>query len=190
MSTNSSAVPVGRNVAEYVAIAAWWGVMLAMINASAVPAHWLTVLVVLGCWVKTALFGAENMRQLFAAARQNLAHHRFLLLMAVNMSQMILSFMFDFQLLHRLDPGSFAGVPLNAGLAETLFDYFYLSALNFSFFGYSDILPQTVAARIVNLTEVLLAFVTVIFMLSDFISLKESLRDDDGRRVHLDGTRK
>ena len=53
------------------------------------------------------------------------------------------------------------------------------SRLNFLFFGYSDILPETVAAKIVTLSEIVLAFVTVIVMLSDFISLKESLR---GRR--------
>ena len=29
---------------------------------------------------------------------------------------------------------------------EALFDFVYLSTLNFSFFGYSDILPQTVPA--------------------------------------------
>jgi len=57
-----------------------------------------------------------------------------------------------------------------------LFDFVYLSTLNFSFFGYSDVLPQTVPARIENLVAILLAFVTVIFVLSDFISLKESLR--------------
>jgi hypothetical protein len=34
----------------------------------------------------------------------------------------------------------------------------------------------------VNLTEIVLAFFTVIFMLSDFISLKDSLRaHDEGR---------
>jgi hypothetical protein len=178
MALHSYVIPVGRNVAEYVAIVTWWGVLLVLINVHAVSPPALMTLVVLGCWIKTALFGAENTRQLFAAARQNLAHHRFLALMAVNMSQMILSFTFDFQLLHHLDPGSFSGVPVGAGLAETLFDYFYLSALNFSFFGYSDILPQTVPARLVNLTEILLAFFTVIFMLSDFISLKDSLRGD------------
>ena len=42
--------------------------------------------------VKSVPFGAENMKQLFDAARQNLPHHRFLLLMGVNMSQMILAF--------------------------------------------------------------------------------------------------
>lgn len=169
-------IPVGRNIAEYIAIAGWWAVLLALQSSGWIGSGAQVVLVVAGCWIKTALFGAENMRQLFDAARHNLAHHRFLLLMGVNMSQMILAFAFDFHLLHRLDPASFSGVAPGAGMGEALFDFFYLSTLNFSFFGYSDILPQTVPARLVNLTEILLAFFTVIFMLSDFISLKESLR--------------
>jgi hypothetical protein len=115
MSTRSHVVPLGRNLAEYVAIIVWWVVATVLINAQLLPTRAAIVLVIVGCWVKTALFGAENMQQLFAAARQNLAHHRFLALMAVNMSQMILSFMFDFQLLHQLDPASFSGVPVGAG---------------------------------------------------------------------------
>ena len=96
--------------------------------------------------------------------------------MGVNMSQMILSFAFDFHLLFCNDSTCFAGITKNVSQAEALFDFFYLSTLNFSFFGYSDILPQTVPAKIINLTEIVLAFITVIFLLSDFISLKESLR--------------
>jgi hypothetical protein len=173
-----ASIPVRRNLIEYAAIMGWWALLYQLHATGVLHAGAMSVLVVAGCWVKAILFGAENMRQLFDAARQNLAHHRFLVLMAVNMSQMILSFMFDFQLLQRIDANSFAGVAPTAGLGETLFDFFYLSTLNFSFFGYSDILPQTVAARIANLTEIVLAFVTVIFLLSDFISLKESLRRD------------
>ena len=56
-----------------------------------------------------------------------------------------------------------------------MFEFFYYSALNFMFFGYGDITPQTVPAKLLTLTEITLAFVTVIFLLSDFISLKESI---------------
>jgi hypothetical protein len=96
--------------------------------------------------------------------------------MAINMIQMILSFAFDFHLLYTIDRHSFLGVASEAPFGVALFDFFYLSTLNFSFFGYSEILPQTVVAKIVNLTEIVLAFITVIFLLSDFVSLKESLR--------------
>jgi hypothetical protein len=176
-------VPIRRNVLEYAAIIGWWLALYLLESAGVLSRTATIVLIVLGCWVKAVLFGAENMKQLFDAARQNLPHHRFLLLMAVNMSQMILAFAFDFQLLQRVDAASFTGIAANASLPEILFDFFYLSTLNFSFFGYSDILPQTVPARIVNLTEIVLAFVTVIFLLSDFISLKDSLRaTPDDRR--------
>jgi hypothetical protein len=96
--------------------------------------------------------------------------------MAVNISQMTRAFAFDFHLLWSSNPAAFTGIPDGTGSAEGLFDLFYLSVLNFTFFGFGDILPQTIPARIVNLTEVALAFVTVIFLLSDFISLKESLQ--------------
>jgi hypothetical protein len=170
-------VPVVRNLIEYAGIVAWWLIAYALVHASWLGGNWMSAIIVLGCWTKTILFGVENLRQLYDAARCNLSHHRFLILMGVNMTQMVISFAFDFHLLHCIDNGCFAGIPKGIGQAEALFDFFYLSTLNFSFFGYSDILPQTVATKIVNLTEVVLAFVTVIFLLSDFISLKESLRD-------------
>jgi hypothetical protein len=149
---------------------------------STIPPSTTVLLVIAGCWTKSILFGFENMRQLFAAARQNLSHHRFLILMAINMTQMIMSFAFDFHVLYRINPSCFTGIGNGVSQYEALFDFFYLSTLNFSFFGYSDILPQTIPAKIVNLTEIVLAFVTVIFLLSDFMSLKESIAHSDEER--------
>ena len=171
-------IPVLRNIVEYVAIVLWWLIVLWLVATNLFGETVSTCVIILGCWTKTALFGAENLKQLYEAAQCNLAHHRFLLLMAINMSQMILSFAFDFHLLHSLNAGAFAGVAKDIGQAEILFDFFYLSTLNFSFFGYSEIMPQTVPAKIVNLTEIVMAFVTVIFLLSDFISLKDSIRSE------------
>jgi len=178
MQPTHFSIPLSRNVAEYTAITAWWVCMLLIVNSGSFNARWLYVIVVIGCWTKTGFFGAENLKQLFEAAQSNLPHHRFLVLMGINMSQMIMSFAFDFHLLYCIHPESFTGVAKDVGQLEALFDFFYLSTLNFSFFGYSDILPQTVPAKIVNLTEIILAFVTVIFLLSDFISLKDSLRHE------------
>ena len=79
------------------------------------------------------------MNQLNAAAHCNLAHHRFLILLGINMSQMIMSFAFDFHLLYCANSSCFIGVGKDVGQMEALFDFFYLSTLNFSFFGYSDI---------------------------------------------------
>ena len=46
---------------------------------------------------------------------------------------------------------------------------------------FGEIMPQTPPAKIVTLLEVILAFFTVIFLLSDFISLKDSLRGGRSR---------
>ena len=43
--------------------------------------------------------------------------------------------------------------------------------------------PQTIPAKLITMMEVLLAFFTVIFLLSNFVSLKDSLRV---RKLHED----
>lgn len=169
-------IPVWRNVVEYSLIGLWWLAAMTLFQWWPEPTLFWNIVVIVVCWLKSVFFGRENLTQLYDAARSNLSHHRFLLLMAINMTQMILSFALDFHLLYVLDPNCFAGVSPEIASAEALFDFFYLSTLNFSFFGYSDILPQTVPAKIINLTEIVLAFITVIFLLSDYVSLKESLR--------------
>jgi hypothetical protein len=173
-------IPVWRNVIETGAIGLWWLLSCAVVQWLGQQPLWAAIWVIAGCWVKSAFFGRENLQQLYDAARSDLSHHRFLLLMAINMTQMILSFALDFHLMYLIDPASFLGVAVDASHAEVLFDFFYLSTLNFSFFGYSEILPQTIPAKIVNLTEIVLAFITVIFLLSDFVSLKDSLRSSGG----------
>lgn len=170
-------IPILRNVVEYALIVLWWLAAMTLFQWwDEYPLLW-NIVVIGACWLKSVFFGRENLTQLYDAARSNLSHHRFLLLMAINMTQMILSFALDFHLLYLLDPNCFAGVAANIHSAEAVFDFFYLSTLNFCFFGYSDILPQTVPAKIINLTEIVLAFITVIFLLSDYVSLKDSLRE-------------
>lgn len=104
-----------------------------------------------------------------------------MLLVMINMSQIITSFAFDYDCLHRVEPGSFGGVPAAIDGISRLFEYFYFSVLTFTFFGYGDVTPQTIPAKFLTITEILLAFITVIFLLSDFISLKESLAREERR---------
>ena len=174
-------IPVVRNVVEVALIVAWWLVLLQLIASGRLSEGWMSLIIVVSCFIKTAFFGTENVQQLQYAARRNVSHHHFLVWMAINMGQMVMSFAFDFYCLHRLNPTSFAGMSRELDPNEALFDCFYLSTLNFSFFGYSDIMPQTIAARTINLTEIVIAFVTVIFLLSDFMSLKDSLARENSK---------
>ena len=96
--------------------------------------------------------------------------------MGVNMAQITMSFALDFFLLEAAAEGSLSGFAPGLGEPRILFDCFFYSVLNFTFFGFGDITPQSIPAKVVTLMEVTLAFFTVIFLLSDFISLKDSLR--------------
>ncbi len=165
-----------RNAAEFVLIGVVWCLAQALIQRAHIASEWLTLIVILLAWAKTAFFGIENLQQLMRASKDNMAYHRFMLLMLVNMAQITLSFGLDFHCLHCIDGGSFSSIDPTETVPEQIFDFTYFSVLNFTFFGFGDITPQTIPAKMLTLTEIVLAFVTVIFLLSDFISLKESIR--------------
>ena len=165
-----------RNSVEFACLfAAWWALLQAIDHKAASPLVLTTATLALAA-VKTAFFGVENLRQLWMASVQNMPYWRFMLLMFVNMWQIMASFALDYHLLYRLSSDCFAGVRADLLGAPLVFEFFYYSALNFMFFGYGDITPQSIPAKLLTLTEITLAFVTVIFLLSDFISLKESLK--------------
>ena len=163
------------NILEFVAILGIWGLLLAVLQQG-LSADFVLTVVILVSLAKTAFFGFENIRQLFEATRRNLPYHHFMMLMLVNMTQIILSFGLDFHCLQIVNQASFSVDLKSASLFETVFEFVYYSTLNFTFFGYGDVTPQTIPAKFITMTEILLAFITVIFLLSDFISLKESLR--------------
>lgn len=171
-----------RNLAEYAVIIAVWWTLQFLIGHPPAPRSWLVAFILLGAGAKSVFFGAENLQELWRASLRNLPYYHFLLLMLVNMSQIITSFALDFHCLLTLDRASFGSIPENYSSAETLFECFYFSVLNFTFFGYGDVTPQTIPAKLLTMTEILLAFITVIFLLSDFISLKDSLAGSRGRK--------
>jgi len=138
---------------------------------------WLTWLVVVVAFAKTIYYFAESLWHLLQAAACDLRYHRFLTVMGYNMAEVTISFAIDFYCLHRLDPGSFSGILPDLVGPELFFQCFYFSVLNFSFFGYGDIIPAHIPSKIVMLLEVITAFTTVIFLISDFVSMKDSVRN-------------
>jgi hypothetical protein len=166
---------VVRNTIEFAFIFGLWLGELELIAHQRFGAAALTAIILAVAWSKTAFFGVENIRQLWQASEENMPYYKFLLLMLVNMAQIILAFALDYHLLYQLSAESFAGVNATLEGASLVFEFIYFSSLNFMFFGYGDITPQSIPAKLLTLTEVTLAFVTVIFILSDFISLKESI---------------
>ena len=134
-----------------------------------------TIIIVLTI-TKTLYFIFENSVQLLNATAQDIPYHRFLLLTTYNIGQMMLSYAIDFFMLYELDKSSFTGVNPAFTVYEEMFEFFYFSVLNFTFFGFGDLTPANIPTKIVMLFEVIMAFLTMIFILSDFISMKDSLR--------------
>jgi hypothetical protein len=66
-------------------------------------------------------------------------------------------------------PGSFEGINPDFGFLELVFECCYLSFLNITYFGYGDITPQTIPAKLVTMMELLIAFLA-----SSFCSLTSS----------------
>jgi Ion channel len=163
------------NILEYASIIFLGELILIIEEHQIMSKAMIFILIVVICWVKTAWFSLETSHQLVSATRKNMPYHRFLYIMGINMTQIVISFAIDFYTLIRLDASSFNGVNPNFSQPELLFECLYFSMLNFSFFGYGDITPNIVPSKIVTVTEIVLAFSTVIFILSDFITLKESI---------------
>jgi hypothetical protein len=163
------------NILEYAAIIFLGELILILEENQAMTKGVIFILIVVVCWLKTAWFMLETSHQLVSATRKNMPYHRFLYIMGINMTQIVISFAIDYYTLIRLDANSFNGINPDFSQPELLFECFYFSLLNFSFFGYGDITPNIVPSKIVTVTEIVLAFSTVIFILSDFITLKESI---------------
>ncbi len=147
-----------------------------LIGSGVMRAGWLCAIIAVIALAKTAFFFIENLQSLLEATATDVPYHRFMGLMMVNMAQITLSFGCDYWCLEKAFPKSLGGIDTTLTAFEMMFECFYFSFLNFTFFGYGDITPQTIPAKLVTMMELLMAFFTVIFLLSDFISLKDALR--------------
>jgi hypothetical protein len=103
--------------------------------------------IVLFCWMKTAWFVYETSLNLREVTRNDMAYHRFLMIIGINMIQIVFSFALDFYLLLKVDIACFNGIDPKFSEPELLFECFYLSALNFSYFGYGDVTPANIPAK-------------------------------------------
>ncbi len=163
------------NGIEFLVMGSVWWILLKVIDAGLLSDMYMSLLIVFVSLIKAGYFGIENLQQLWQATRDNTPYYRYMLLMILNMAQIAVSYGLDYHCLHQVNQGSFAGVRSELSMAEAIFEFNYYSVLNFTFFGYGDVTPQTIFAKLMTMSEIVLAFMTVIFLLSDFISLKESL---------------
>ena len=144
-----------------------------------------TILIIALC--KTAYFMIFSFRKIIEVSLRNTPYHRFLLFMATHVALIILSFGIDFFCLSEVDISSFTGTNHTLTLGERFFDFLYYSVLAFTNFGYDQISPKSISAKFLMSIELIISFATIIFVLSDFISLKDSLSNSTfAKRIHSD----
>ncbi len=128
---------------------------------------------------KSIFFFTESFKKILEATRNDVAYHHFLVFMAVDIALIVLSFGVDFLCLYQVEPLSFNGIPSNLSFGKLVFEMIYFSLLNFSNFGFGEIIPISMFGKTIVTMEIIISFVTIIFILSDFVSLKESFEKNN-----------
>lgn len=136
---------------------------------------WLILILALG---KVTFFIIQSLRKISHVIDKNVAYFRFLIFMTVNILAIIVSFGIDFFCLYTIDPTNFTGLSESHSIPALLFEFVYLSMLGFNNLGFYDITPISMPSKILVMVEILIYYFTIILILSDFISLRDSILEE------------
>ena len=115
-------------------------------------------------------------KRIVTISHMDLPYHRFLLFIAANVVLIVVSFSLDYLSVYRLDKTSFTGLEGTSNIIEEYFKLFYLSLLMFTNMGVANVVPVKIPAELLVMLEAIVSFVTLIFILSDYVTLRDSLR--------------
>ncbi len=133
------------------------------------------ILLVAFSMIKSGYFVITGFRKILAFSKSDLKYHYFLLFIGLSITLMVISFAADYTCLFIIDPQSFSGVVTDIPWYETCIRFWFFSVFVFANIGVVTIAPTSLASEFLMMTEAILSFITIILVLSDFISLKESL---------------
>jgi hypothetical protein len=134
--------------------------------------------IVLGL-LELAYFFYMLLKKIIEAARKNTPMYIFLVFLFLNMLNTIYAFTWNYWLVYSSNPKSFEGVNPQFTTFEQVFEFYYFSSLTFSYFGYGEIMPTTIPTKLLVMMEIGLSFTTMIFVLADFVGLRESLLQEN-----------
>lgn len=133
------------------------------------------ILLVCFSLIKSGYFLVTGFRKILIFSKSDLQYHHFLLFIGLSIMLVVFSYVADYLCLYMIEPSNFTGI--NAGLPwyELLFKFLFFSVMIFGNLGVVTVAPASSVAEFLMMTEAILSFITIIIVLSDFISLKESL---------------
>lgn len=127
--------------------------------------------------LKIAFFAYQSYWIVMQVIEHNVLYHKFLLITTINIFFIISSFAVDYWCIYHVNIKSFEGFQPTFTSGQVIFECFYFSVLNYTNFGYGEIIPKTVPAKSLVMLEDLISFMTILYILTDFITLKQSIEE-------------
>jgi hypothetical protein len=164
-----------KNIAILFTIVILSGATVYFIEQLDIPRSLLYSLIFAVTIGKIYFFLTHSYKKLLHISRADITYFSFLLFVATNIFLMVISFCADYFCIFTIDPTSFSGVEEANTVPKQIFKFFYLSFLLFTNMGVANVVPVTMAAECMVMFEAIISFITIIFILSDFVNLKDSL---------------
>ena len=133
------------------------------------------VMIFVCCLIKTSVILYRSFKRIVGISHEDVPYHRFLLFVAANIILVVFSFSIDYFCVFELDNGTFSGLENTSNDLERFFKLFYLSLLLFTNMGVANVVPLTIPAETLVMFEAIVSFITLIFILSDYVTLRDSL---------------
>lgn len=100
----------------------------------------------------------------------------FLMQMTLVMGFVVLSFALDYSILYQNDNTSFK--LLETSMLASVLEFFWYSFFVFTTLGFGEIVPQSSMAKLITSIEVVISFITIIYIVSNFQNIQKSLVKD------------
>ncbi|HSZ24345.1 MAG TPA: hypothetical protein VK766_01430 [Cytophagaceae bacterium] len=127
---------------------------------------------------KTLYFAFFNYRKILEASKNDMPYYEFLLFICLNVLLIIFSFSVDYTCLHWIDSTSFSEISGDLSFGRTFCEFVYFSVLTYTNFGFGQSMPISGYAKLIIIFQDVIAYAMTIFILTDFVSLKESIREN------------
>ncbi|MCU0390521.1 MAG: ion channel [Thermoflexibacter sp.] len=135
------------------------------------------ILIPLVAFLKIIFFVYQSYNIVIQVIEHNVSYHRFLIITTFNIFFIICSFAVDYASMYHINQNSFEGISPDFSLGEIAFESFYFSVLNYTNFGYGEIIPKTIPSKCLVMMEDLISFLTILYILTDFVTLKQSIEE-------------
>lgn len=142
---------------------------------ASIPKGVMLSVIFAGCLVKVCYVMFRCFRRIVNIAHKDVPYHTFLGFVALNILLVVFAFSLDYYFVYKMDPNSFSGLETAQTPIQCYFKLFYLSLLLFTNMGVANVVPVTIPAEALVMLEAIASFGTLIFILSDYVTLRESL---------------